>query len=98
MLRELGIQIDFQNNSIRWDDINLPMKPIDCKMRTHFTINDRKYIRNTTKRIKKILNAKYKKDNSNKIVNHKKYLNNDKQSTILKLLRKHEKFLKKIVF
>ena len=59
LLRELGIQLDFQNNFIGWKDNNPPMKPIDCKMRTHFTIQDSKNVRNTTKRIKKTLEANY---------------------------------------
>ena len=62
LLRELGIQLDFQNNFRGWQDINLPMKPMDCKRRTHFTIQD-KNVRNATKRIKKILDANCKKAN-----------------------------------
>ena len=31
LLWELGIQLDFQNKLIVLQDINLPMKPIDCK-------------------------------------------------------------------
>ena len=80
LLRELGIQLDFPNNFIGWQDTNLPMKPIDCKVRTYFTIQDGKNIRNATKRIKKLLEANYKKANLKKIVNNFKYLNNDKQS------------------
>ena len=57
LLWELGIQLDFQNNFIGWQDINLPIKPMDCKMRTHFTIQDSKNVRNATKRIKKFLDA-----------------------------------------
>ena len=66
------------------------MKPIGCKMRTHFTIQDSKNVRNAIKRIKKILDTNCEKANLKKIVNNLKYLNNDKQSLILKLLRKHE--------
>ena len=66
------------------------MKPIDCKMRTHFTIQDSKNVRNATKRIKKILDANYKKAYLKKTVYNLKYLNNDKQSLVLKLLRKNE--------
>ena len=66
------------------------MKPIDCKMRTHFTIQDSKNVRNATKRIKKVLDTNYEKANLKKIVKHYKYLNNDKQPLILKLLTKHE--------
>ena len=59
LLWELGIQLDFQNNFIGWKDINFPMKPIDCKLRAHFTIQDSKNIRNATKRIKKISDTNY---------------------------------------
>ena len=59
-------------------------------MRTHFTIQDSKNVRNAIKRIKKILDANHKKAYLKKIVNNFKYLNNDKQSLIIKLLRKHE--------
>ena len=66
------------------------MKPIDCKMRTHFTIQYSKNVRNVTKRIKNILDANYKKANLKNIVNDSKYPNNNKQSLVLKWLRKHE--------
>ena len=49
LLRDLGIQLNFQNNLIGWQDINLPIKLIDCKMRTHFTVQDNKNLRNATK-------------------------------------------------
>ena len=45
ILWELGIQLDIQNNFIRWQDINLPIKPIDCKLRTHFIIQDSKNVK-----------------------------------------------------
>ena len=51
LLRELNIQLDFQNHFTGWKDINLPMKPVDWEMRTHFIIQDSKNVRNTTKRI-----------------------------------------------
>ena len=47
-------------------------------MRTHFTIQDSKSIKNATKRIKKIFDANYKKANLKKIVNDLKYQSNDK--------------------
>ena len=63
LLRKLGIQLDFQNNFIGWQDINLSMKPMNCKMRTHFTIQDSKTVRDATRMIKKILDANYEKGN-----------------------------------
>ena len=66
------------------------MKPIDYKMRTHFTIQDSKNKGNITKWIKKILDSNYVKANVKKIINDLKYLNNENQSSFLKLSRKYE--------
>ena len=69
------------------------MKPVDYEIRSHFTIQDSINVRNTTVKIKKIADAKYKKTHLKKIVNNLKYVSDDKQSLIIKLLRKHkEKF------
>ena len=35
LLRDLGIQLDFQNNFIGWKDIILPMKWIGYNLKTH---------------------------------------------------------------
>ena len=66
------------------------MKPVDCKVRSHFTIYGSKNVRNATKTMKKILDTNYEKAYLKKIFNNVKYLNNDKQSLILLLFRKHE--------
>ena len=87
LLWELGIQLDFQNDLIAWKDINLPMKPMDCKMKTCFTIQDSKNVRNAIKKIKKVLDDNYKIADLKKIVNNLKYFS---QSFIPKLLAKHE--------
>ena len=97
LFQELGIQLDFQNNIIGWHDINVPMKLLNCKMRTHSTVQDSKQIRNATKRIKKILYVNYEKANLEKIVDNLKYLSDDKQSLILKLLRQHEEIFDSIL-
>ena len=53
LLQKSGIQLDFQNNFISWQDINIPMKAVDHKMSTHFRILGSKNVRNATKKIKK---------------------------------------------
>ena len=65
--------------------MNISVKPIDCKMRTHFTIQDSKSKRNATKRIKKIVDANYKKANLKNIVYNFENLSNDKPFSISKL-------------
>ena len=38
LLRELGMNLDFQNNFLDWKETKRPMKSINCKMRTNFKI------------------------------------------------------------
>ena len=38
LLWELGIQIDFKNNFIQWQDINIPMTPLNYRISIHVTI------------------------------------------------------------
>ena len=90
LLRELGINLDFQNNSFIWKETEIPMKSINCKMRTNFVIQDSKNIKSATNRIKKILDANYEKANLKDITNKLKYLNLDEQLSIYRLLKKHE--------
>ena len=44
LLQELEIKLDFPNNFIWCQDINIPMKPMNCKIRTHFTIPNSKKV------------------------------------------------------
>ena len=91
VLRELGITLDFSNNTTNWQDITIPMKPINCDIKTHFTIRDSTRVQSEIQRIKKILDANYQKANLPKIVKDLIYLNSIKQKKLLKLLRKYEK-------
>ena len=54
VLRELGIILDFANNKTIWKEIEIPMKPLDCRKIEHFSIRDSARVYNETKRIKKI--------------------------------------------
>ena len=91
VLRELGITLDFSNNTTNWQDVTIPMKPINCDIKTHFTIRDSTRVQSEIQRIKKILDANYQKANLPKIVKDLIYLNSIKQKKLLKLLRKYEK-------
>ena len=53
VLRELGITLDFLNNTTNWQDTTISMKPINCDIKTHFTIRDSTRVQSKTKRIKK---------------------------------------------
>ena len=90
ILRELGIKLDFSNNTTNWKDISIPMKPAHSSTKTHFAISDSSRVASETKRIKKILDAKYEKANLDKVVKTLTYLNDSKQNKLLSLLQKYE--------
>ena len=90
ILRELGITLNFNNNTINWSDTSIPMKPVENNTRIHFAISDSKRVASETKRMKKILDANYEKADLNKIVDNLKYLDKNKQTKLLNLLKKYE--------
>ena len=53
LLQELGIVLDLQTNFVSWKETKIPVKSINCKMRTKFVIQESKNIRSVTKKIKK---------------------------------------------
>ena len=63
LLRELGINLDFQINLVGWKETKILMKSINCKMRTNFAIQDSQNIESAANSMKKIIDAKYKKAN-----------------------------------
>ena len=75
VLRELGIILDFANDKTIWEELEIPMKPLDCTKREHFSIRDSVRVHNETQRIKKILDAKYQKANLSGLVHNLKFLN-----------------------
>ena len=73
-----------------WKESKISMKPINCKLNKHVAIQDSKNIRNSTNRIKKILDASYENANLKNITSKLKYLSSEEQLLIFKLLTKHQ--------
>ena len=90
LLRELGINLDFQNNVVGWKETKIYMKSINCEMKTNFAIHESKNIKSATNRIKKILDVKYEKANLKEITTKIKYSNSYEQLFIYGLSKKHE--------
>ena len=90
ILRELKIILDFNQNTVQREEVIIPMKPRNCTQETHFAISDSKNVAQATRRIKKILDAKYQKANLKEITKQLDYLSKDEQKLLLKLLRKYE--------
>ena len=54
LLREPGINLDFQNKFVGWKETKIPMKLINCNMRTNLAIQESKNIKGATNRAKQI--------------------------------------------
>ena len=91
ILHELGIIFNFENKPITWQEVSISMKPPNCTAKEFFVIKESRPIRNTTKRIKQILDAEYKKINLTSIVMNLNYLNEKCSNSLLELLQKFEK-------
>jgi len=63
------------------------MKPIYCNVKEHFAIQDSKWVHAKTKRIKKMLDAKYKKVNLAELIPSLKHLNKLKQEKFISFYR-----------
>ena len=57
----LGIILKFQNLTITWENTVCGMKPFDCTHDTHYHIDDPQAAQQDSKRLNKILDAKYEK-------------------------------------
>ena len=65
------------------------MKPANCTIKEHFIIRDSERVHSETKRIKKILDASYKKANLTDIVEALTHLNKTKQDKLFNFLKKY---------
>ena len=90
LLKELGIVLDFNKMVTIWNDVSIPMKRVDADLKTHFFIRDSTHVKDSTRRIKKILDATYKKANLEEFTSSLTHLNNSKRIKLLNLLKKYE--------
>ena len=90
LLRELGIVINFAEETVTWDDVSTPMKPEDATEQEHFNISDSTQVDEATMRIKDILDAKYEKADLDKIVAGCDYLDATQQHQLKQVLTKHQ--------
>ena len=90
-LCELGIALDFSNNTVMWNGSRIDIKPpSNCNTTEHYFINDPSNVEEASDRMKRILDTKYEKANLNKLLSDTIYLDNHEQDKLLKLLKKYE--------
>ena len=93
LLHELGINLDFKDKTVRWNDNIIDMKPPTCTQDTSYQIDDSVRAEDATDRMAKIIAAKYEPADINKLVAENTHLTKDEQQKLIKLLQKHEDLL-----
>ena len=103
-MNELGIVLNFKQNTITIDEIELPMTSITnmptSKIKKALTLNNSlakvqepKSTEEATSRVVRILDANYKKANLPEIVKTCSHLNPNEQDMLLEVLTEYEQFL-----
>ena len=90
LLQELGIVLNFENNTIRWSNLEIIMKPYNCAKETSYDIEEPVHTEDAVDRIAKILEAKYKPANLVEIATANPHLSVDRKQQLLKLLSVHK--------
>ena len=91
MCGQLGIVIDLKNGLIKWNEAQARMKHSDLHDgKVIYAIDDSRQVQLTTKRVKKILDAKYEKANLVEVVKKCTHLSENDRQPLLALLRRYE--------
>ena len=90
LLRELGIVLDFNRETIIWGDGEVPMKPRDATAETHFFVDEPDGLLEEADRMSKILDAKYSKADLKQVASDTKGLNTEQAEKLEALLRRYE--------
>ena len=90
VLEELGMQIDFSNCTIVWDEVTVPMKNIDTPFNDQYYGTDTGIVADEIERIKRILDAKYEPAKPADIVAKCDHLSEDQKADLLVLLEEFE--------
>ena len=91
LLQELGIDLKFSNQSIVWDDGDIPMKPKESSVETSFFVEEPDGLMAETDRMSKILDAKYAKADLHQVAfESTKGLTEDQSRKLQASLEKYE--------
>jgi hypothetical protein len=99
IMRELGITLDFKDQTMMWDDSTVNMKDPDTLLDLLDPVNDfywnedlnlMEALQEASAHLKKILDAKYEAADLDKVVRACEYLDSNEQQQLLALLHKYE--------
>ena len=90
LMSELGINLDFYFQKVRWQNAEIPMKLPDATITSDFYIQDSSLVEEEADRIKKILDAKYEPANLAEIAEQSIHLSKEQQMQLEQLLNKYK--------
>ena len=91
LLCKLGININFSTSTCSWDNSVIPMRAVEDLTNPHsYAIEESGALKEATKRLKKILDAKYEPVKIDKVIYGSQHLSSDQKSQLKKLLQKFE--------
>ena len=90
LMSQLGININFKNQTVEWMETTVPMRNPKSEIKEFF-IQETGMVEDAMNRVKKILDAKYKPANLSQIVTECEHLDKEQQEQLLKILLKHKK-------
>ena len=91
LIRSLGIDIHRGDMTIHWDDAAIPWRDIDSTAKDVFALSQHNAPSNAeTKRMKRILDAKYSKADIKTIAESSTHLDPQERNELYKILKKYE--------
>jgi Aspartyl protease len=84
----LGINIQFSDSTVHWENASMQFKPVDAMIDTDYHIAESMAVEDTTEQIRKILDAKYQATNLEKVCLAQSHLKYQQQRKLFDLLSK----------
>ena len=88
LLSCMGMDINFSNSTCSWDERSIPMRDLNSEIPQSFAIEESKTLKSATKRLKKILDAKYEPVKIDKVVFGSHHLDFRQTKLIRKIVKK----------
>ena len=92
MLEDLGIDIQFSDQTIVWDGHDMPFKDMtkDMDIADAFHVEEPEMVQEMTDRLSKIIDNDYKKASLQEVVDGHNHLTKDEKQQLFTLLERHE--------
>ena len=82
LLSKLGLILNFKENTVIWDEYEIPMKNVDATRKDSYYVEDSTAVNEATSRIKQILDAKYDPVNLDDVVAECTHLSDTEQQKL----------------